>query len=44
MMCAHPGGGPREVSEDASFANEANLTALKRRWITAYLAIGPGTP
>lgn len=37
---AHLGRKPREVSGDAGFANEANLSALKRRRITAYLAPG----
>lgn len=34
------GRKPREVSGDAGFANEANLSALKQRRITAYLAPG----
>ena len=37
---AHLGRKPREVSGDAGFANEANLAALKKRRITAYLAPG----
>lgn len=37
---AHLGRKPREVSGDAGFANEANLSALKQRRITAYLAPG----
>ena len=36
----HLGRKPREVSGDAGFANEANLSALKQRRITAYLAPG----
>lgn len=34
----HLGRKPREVSGDSGFANEANLTALTERRITAYLA------
>ena len=36
----HLGRKPRELSGDAGFANEANLSALKQRRITAYLAPG----
>ncbi|KAB7783827.1 hypothetical protein F8B43_3750 [Methylorubrum populi] len=37
---AHLGRKPREVSDDAGFANEANLVALQDRGITGYLAPG----
>jgi len=37
---AHLGRKPREVSEDAGFATEANLAALKERRIKGYLAPG----
>ena len=37
---AHLGRKPPEVSGDAGFANEANLAALGKRRIAAYLAPG----
>jgi len=37
---AHLGRKPREISGDAGFASEANLTALKKRRIAGYLAPG----
>src|SRR3954464_11774302 len=38
----HPKNWPKSSSGDAGFATEANLAALKERWIRGYLPPGRG--